>query len=249
MIANGWGDPPSAAIRELEEFAQSCPDLNLGPVDCRFVNFYAAMFSGDPDRMIYSIEQSAGAPGEIDVPLTHGYLAQAYAVVGRTEDAVASAERAMAMSPEDPSTIQWLSSQARAYFATERYEEAKGAALRGLDLRSNDAFNFQASLNEILAAALGQLGEIEEAEAALAEARGLRTNMTPERLLIALAAASQDHRDRYLEGLRLAGLGAPDEIDHVATSPIWAKLALPLFLLAIVVFLVVAFVRTRHRLT
>ena len=59
----------------------------------------------------------------------------------------------------------------------------------------------------MLAASLAQLGELKEARSALEQAVRLRPALTLEVAGVWYAASSAEHRERFLEGLRLAGLG------------------------------------------
>ena len=59
----------------------------------------------------------------------------------------------------------------------------------------------------MLAASLAHLGELKEARSALEQAVRLRPALTLEVAGVWYAASSAEHRERYLEGLRLAGLG------------------------------------------
>ena len=97
-----------------------------------------------------------------------------------------------------------LASEARANFVDGRYEEARDAAQRSVELGTND--DFLAAGYLVLAASLAQLDRIREAESALAEAHKLKPELTLAVAAQTLGPAGEDDRDRYLEGLRLAGL-------------------------------------------
>ena len=57
----------------------------------------------------------------------------------------------------------------------------------------------------VLAASYAHLGRVENAQAALVEAQSLRPGLTAE-IFALLYSTNPDFRDRYLEGLRIAGL-------------------------------------------
>jgi hypothetical protein len=76
-----------------------------------------------------------------------------------------------------------------------------------LSFNARDPFNNRASASQTLAASLAHLGETNEARSALEQAVRLRPALTLEVAGVWYAASSAEHRERFLEGLRLAGLG------------------------------------------
>ena len=94
-----------------------------------------------------------------------------------------------------------------AHFAAGRYPEARDACQFALSFNTNDSTNVRATTYLRLAASLAHLGELKEARSALEQAVRLRPALTLEVAGVWYAASSAEHRERYLEGLRLAGLG------------------------------------------
>ena len=90
---------------------------------------------------------------------------------------------------------------ALAHFAAERYEEAVGWAQRALQRRPDFAFAYRT-----LAATYVHLGRQEEAGQALDQALQLAPDFTLAAGRRVLLTADAQVRERYLEGLRLAGL-------------------------------------------
>ncbi len=77
----------------------------------------------------------------------------------------------------------------------------------------------RADAYQMLAASLAHLGEMKEARSALEQAVRLRPALTLEVAAVYYAASSAEHRERFLEGLRLAGLGEDGLVEEGATSP------------------------------
>jgi TolB-like protein/Flp pilus assembly protein TadD len=107
----------------------------------------------------------------------------------------------------------WQDSMARAYFAAEDYDKAvewgrKAAEFGTLDIELGAAYTS-------LAASYALMGRGDEARKALAEAVRSRPDTNLRYHEIRYSIANAEHRDRYLRGLRLAGLG-PDGLDASA---------------------------------
>ena len=105
-----------------------------------------------------------------------------------------------------------------AHFAAGRYQEARDACQFALSFNANDPSNTRAGTYQILAASLAHLGELKEARSALEQAVRLRPALTLDVAAVWYAASSAEHRERYLEGLRLAGLGE-DGLVEVSAVP------------------------------
>jgi len=130
----------------------------------------------------------------------HGWRGAALIFSGRAEEGLASVARSIRLDPRDPLLVLRLNHLAVGLYLAHEYEAAIEAARRGI--RSNPDFP---STYRWVAAALGQLGRLEDAKAALEKA-------------IAVAPVSFDafvrrrvpwHRPEdyahMLEGLRKAG--------------------------------------------
>jgi tetratricopeptide (TPR) repeat protein len=205
-LGEGWADPPSRTIEELVDVASAlltvAPQLGQAHL---FVG-YASLLSGDRERGVAAIERGVAMYGA-DFPWAHGVLGLTLALTERPEEAIAAIDEAVHLSPDDPERSKWESFRALAHFAAGRYQEARDACQFALSFNTNDATNVRADTYITLAASLAQLGELKEARSALEQAVRLRPALT---LVVAgrwYAASSAEHRERRLEGLRLAGLG------------------------------------------
>ena len=135
-----------------------------------------------------------------NLALAHGTLGETLIFSGRPREGLAAVQTSIRLDPRDPKLVMRLNNLALSLYFSGEYEAAVEAAKRAI--RANPDFPLA---YRWLAAALGQLGRLEEAEAALEKA-------------IAVAPISFDafvrrrvpwHRpDDYahmLEGLRKAG--------------------------------------------
>jgi tetratricopeptide (TPR) repeat protein len=139
----------------------------------------------------------AANPNSLLIANVAGY---AHFFMGDYDEAIASHERFLQLSPGLAETFWSLNGIARAHLAAGRVEEALAWGLRGLE--ASEGVDFP---HCIVAAAYAHLGRIDEAQAQLARAHAIWPNLTISSLLG--RTGQPDGRDRVLvEGLRLAGL-------------------------------------------
>jgi tetratricopeptide (TPR) repeat protein len=119
---------------------------------------------------------------------------------GRLEEGLASAEKAIRLSPRDPFLWFYFTQLAVVHFQARRYEDVVEWTRRSI--RGNPRFSYNRA---ILAAAYAHLGRLDEAQAEVEELLrvqpGFSLAFTRER-----SVSDPEYRDHYLEGLRKAGL-------------------------------------------
>ena len=122
--------------------------------------------------------------------------------IGQGEKAVARAERAMRLSPFDPSLFAYYTFLGLAHYTNDAYDDAVKWGRMALSERPMYTANLR-----ILAASLGARGRLEEAQEVVARLMALEPRFTLaefERTLLPFRDAAR--RTRYLEHLRKAGL-------------------------------------------
>jgi adenylate cyclase len=122
------------------------------------------------------------------------------ALGGYSERAMKNLNMALRLSPNDPLNFQTFTGLAFAHFAARRYAEAIEWARRALEERPGFATGLR-----VLAASYGQVGRIEEARSAFEEMMRLHS-FSASTFRSALGAADPEFLERYLDGLRKAGL-------------------------------------------
>jgi len=132
-----------------------------------------------------------------------GYAQFAFVLVnsGQHEEGLQAIQRARRLNPHFSQLYLYVESMA--LFHLERYEEA--AALLIAAVERNPAFD-RAQL--LLASAYGHMGKLEEAEWILQEAALLSANLSLDDEESDSILSRERDRERYIEGLRLAGLGS-----------------------------------------
>jgi TolB-like protein len=127
--------------------------------------------------------------------------AEVHVMRGETEAAIAAAERAIGLSPNNPAI--WVSHYciAKAHLQELRFEQAVRFAKQSI--RHN---HYNASPYLVWAAAAAQLGHREEARQALEGAIKITPQLTVGRFAEFWPVARYKNLDAYLDGLRKAGL-------------------------------------------
>lgn len=120
---------------------------------------------------------------------------------GESESALSAFDMAMNLSPRDPFAFHTYIGIGLAHFAAEHIDEALHWVRRALDSRPGITWPYRDQ-----AVFLAHAGKLDEARQALAEFTYLRPDMTLSTLADALRFMSPALLQRYLGGLRLAGV-------------------------------------------
>jgi len=136
-----------------------------------------------------------------NLPLARAALGGALAMSGKPEEGIAHLDEALRLSPRDPFKFVFLCQRGLADFGAERYEEAVTWARRSLEERAGYPSAFR-----LLAASHGQLDQLPEARAAYEEFRRAVPGVTLEATKTQVAWGSPADLERYLDGLRKAGM-------------------------------------------
>jgi len=131
----------------------------------------------------------------------HFGRARALWLSGRPEEALSSIDLAMRLSPKDPMTTAFMTGRSISLTLLGQYEDALVWARRAV--RQPNAVLF-ASVAEL--AALGWLGRSEEAGAALERVRSFKADADIHYVMAVHPISEPTCRERFLEGLRKAGL-------------------------------------------
>jgi adenylate cyclase len=134
---------------------------------------------------------------------THGYLGVTEAFGGDYDAALSHLDDAIRLSPRDPLLVCWHLCKGWAALSAERYEEAIEFRTRAAD--ANPEFP---DIYAVLAAANGQLGRAEAARAALDQLLRRMPALTAGDERLDRPFARTADRERFLEGLRKAGMPA-----------------------------------------
>lgn len=133
--------------------------------------------------------------------VAHYVRAHALWHCGRAEEAIASHDEAMRLSPRDPLIWTFLASRAIACVLLGRYEEALDCSRRAQKYPITAVWAYLGEL-----CALGWLGRQEDAHTALKRARQLKPDLSLSFIRMALPITHPGSQDNFLEGLSKAGV-------------------------------------------
>jgi TolB-like protein len=155
-----------------------------------------------PERALREFELAAGLDGNLAV--AHGYLGLMKFFLGRAHETRRHVARAMRLSPRDPLLFHWL-------FFIGVADVYLGRVVRGLEsLRKSVEINPHWALSQfVLAGALALAGLPADAAEACAIGRRLAPNFTVAKFRDEAVSDSPVYlaqRDRFYEGLRMAGV-------------------------------------------
>jgi adenylate cyclase len=196
-----WSDEPDRSIAELTRAAQRSVALDAKDPFGQIVLGFAYSFAGAQDRMIAALERALELNPSL--PAGHYVLGSYLAISGRPDDGIPHLETAMRLSPRDPMTSYFVESIAVAHFAAGRYEEAVDWAQRSIRGNPGDPYPWS---HGVLATSYAHLGRVEDARKAFDEFADLQPGISPANLEVSFSGANPEFLERYLEGLRIAGL-------------------------------------------
>ena len=144
-----------------------------------------------------------------NLALAHAFIGFGKVFIGRAEETEAYIAEALRLSPRDPLAYFWMSIAGDAKNHLGSSEEAVAWFRRAIEANRNYPFTHFS-----LAAALAQVGRLDEAHSAVKAGLALDPNFTVSRTRASWAAMSDDPTylaqiDPYLEGMRKAGV--PEE--------------------------------------
>jgi len=133
--------------------------------------------------------------------LAQGYCALVLSYAGRPKESFAAAQRAIRLSPRDPSLGIYYGIAGYARFTERQYDEAIALAREAIRHRGDLTGAYR-----VLAVSAGMTGDGALAEMALGELRRTQPGISLHWIATQLPWASDADREHYLEGFRRAGL-------------------------------------------
>jgi TolB-like protein len=131
----------------------------------------------------------------------HAHLSRGLAFAGRDREAIEHGEEAIRLSPLDPDMAMFFGAIAVAHYTAGRFAQALERSLEAQRLRPE----FQGS-RRLLCASLAQLGRVEEASELLATVRCEQPQLSIAWIKANVPYQTPAIMERFLEGMRKAGL-------------------------------------------
>jgi adenylate cyclase len=195
----GWTDSPDAAMARMSETARRAVASDEQDAAAHTSLGIHELFSGQHNnairRLLRAIELDPNSA------FARGYLGTAYAFGGECDPAIQNLNEAMRLSPRDFLMVVWFMGSAWAYLSAEKYEQAADYAKRAIDC--NPAFP---DAHGVFAAASAYLGQMADARAGLDGFMQLIPGLTAEDKRLTRPFRRPADRERFLDGLRKAGL-------------------------------------------
>jgi adenylate cyclase len=198
-ISAGWTNTPDYDTAQLVQSAERAVAVDPQNGDSQHALGHAYALTGNREGMIRAFKTSL----ELDPSSSLGQICagEGFAMAGESDAAIETLNRALRTSPKDTLESFTYHAMALAYFAKENYEESVRFARGALSRNPQVAF-----FHRTLAASLAHAGRVDEAHAALARATELDPNFTLGGGRRIMLAGNPEMADRYMSGLRMAGL-------------------------------------------
>ena len=195
----GWSESVAEAHAGAGEAARNAVRLDDSDATAHTVLAIYEMFSGRHEEARRRLRRATDL--DPNSAFAHGYIGVSHAFAGERDATTLHADYAIRLSPRDPLLVIWYLCQGWAALTAERYEEAVEFAIRAAE--SNPEFP---DIYAVRAAAEGQLGRVDAGRSTLDELLRRMPALTvgDERLNRPFSRA--DDRERFLTGLRKAGL-------------------------------------------
>ena len=197
----GWGDRPVESHARLGEAARKAVAADDSDAMAHTSLAIFDLFSGRHEEARRRLHRALDL--DPNSMYARGYLGVSHAFGGDCDAALPNLEEAMRLSPRGPLLIIWHLAKGWAALNTERYDDAIEFAT--LAAEANSEFP---DIYAVLAAANGQLGRAAGARAALDQLLQRMPALTASDPRLDRPFARVADRERFLEGLRKAGMPA-----------------------------------------
>jgi TolB-like protein/class 3 adenylate cyclase/Tfp pilus assembly protein PilF len=193
----GWTDKPDATLGEAERNANKALALDDSDVQAHLALHNISMRRKQPERAVKFGERIVA----LDPSNSDGYVALAVALdyAGRHAEGLAVMQQALFLTPRSPFFYVWI--EGKCLFMLGRYEEALARFEKAVEKNPE----FIGGLR-FLAATQAHLGRIDDAEWTVEEILLLEPDDTLARERVWLSYVQAEDIERYIEGLRLAGI-------------------------------------------
>jgi len=205
MLQHHWTVDRGADFGALVEHADRA--VACDPMDANGYLFRSLAYSvqGKRDDVLASLRRAIELNPSL--PVARSLLGQFLGIAGRTEDGLRELDNAIRLSPRDPQLWTFHAGKQVVLFVAGRYEEARAASERALEIDPESA---SATAYSSIAATSALLGDLPRARSALAETLRAWPDMSVPTLRALFASFPEECVERFFHALRLAGW-TPDE--------------------------------------
>lgn len=158
-----------------------------------------SIFNGDHEKAIVSFKRAISL--NHNYALAHFGLAHGLWHAGRAAEALAHHDEAIRLSPHDPILWAFLASKAIALIMVEQYQEGIALSQEAQRNHGSHLFGYLAEVS-----GLGILGDEKESADALERLKKVQPDISIGFIEQSLPMAISEAKDRFLQGLKLAGM-------------------------------------------
>jgi len=198
-VGQGWEQDIAGNLATAESLCLKA--MRIDPDNAEALGIYAhtCAWKRDFDAAVHYFDRSLRR--NPNLAFIWALSAPTYCYIGAPDEALRRLERYRDLAPFDPNFCTFETVYAIAYLFKGEYEQAVLVGRRAA--KTNPGFS---AAYKPLIAALGHLGRTDEAKPHIAKLLSLETNFTVERFGQVYPIKNQNDRERYMEGLRLAGV-------------------------------------------
>jgi adenylate cyclase len=193
-----WAQDAESSYAESYELAQHAVSLDARYPAAHFVLALVCAWTGRSDRAVAELQEAINL--NPSYAPAHCILGGLLTFRGQAEEAVGFVEKGIRLSPTDPRLFMWLPSLAAAHYQLRHYLQAVEVGRRSWTLNRN----WPLGLTYVVAG-LAQLGQLDQAQAALSGLKGLDANLSFVRATVQRLYTDKAGIDHLLDGLRKAG--------------------------------------------
>lgn len=198
----GWSNDPQAWLSEARGLAERAANLDENDAWVQCVLGLGQFTAKQPDKAIGHYKKAIALNPSF--ALGHGYLALQLAfLAGRTDEAIKEAETAIRLSPRDPELYHFFYAIGMAHFVAGRYDQA---AKWGEMAENERPAGIGFGPLRLLASTYAHLDRLDEARDAFASVLEVTPRISATGIRNAIHFGRPEDLERYLEGLRRAGL-------------------------------------------
>jgi adenylate cyclase len=193
-----WAADAEANYAEAYELARRAVALDARYPNAHFALALVCAWTGRFDRS--AAEYGKAANLNPSHAAAHVMLGSNFTYRGRPQEGITLVEKGIRLSPTDPRLFMWLPPLAAAHYQLRHYTQSVEIGRRSWALNRNWPIGMT-----YVVAALAQLGQIDEARAALADLKGLDPDLSLVQTTLQRLYQDQAGIDHLLEGLIKAG--------------------------------------------
>jgi tetratricopeptide (TPR) repeat protein len=199
-IGQGWSPDPEADRRALENFARSAIALDAGSGRAlAMLAHNRTILRREYEEALNLLNRAVEAsPNDAEALM---WSSPTYAYTGATTEALRRAERALALSPEDPFRFRYEHFMCIAHYAAGNYDEAAHWGMHSLSRNPRYTSNLR-----MTAAALVGAGRAAEARPLAQQVLALQPAFRVALMIARQAFRDEDRRQQYGRHLVEAGL-------------------------------------------